>query len=1080
MKNYYIFLLFWINGVHHLPMCVAQCNEFAVYTMQNGLSGNEMHSFPVLDQKQNLWVSINSNKINVLNNGHFVKSYGRDDGLIADHVDKIVANQNGRILCLSGGKGVSIFDKQNWYSFTVTAPFAAEWQRQPALFDEQGAVYLYDTVKQVLKTPFQLPFIPKGTFLTQVLKSTEIDVLYFFVNQGNTDWIVHWQQGKLDTIKLPSKQAHWKLIEGNLVGYMPHLNQVWVLENKKWIKQTIPFTADVLQSSDNQLFIKQKINDKFSTVYEWIPTSFFKKQFTIQYSSEIKGIAKDPNGLFWVTTSSGLLKVYPNLVHYKVENYPILDELQAICGDRRHNIWFGSYSKGFSFLSALDDYSIQPVDKSIPFKRVMPSNLVLKDGRMLYSIEDKNGILATDGVQWKMYPPNMVGFYFSRLKDGRILWGTAGQGLAISEGTDANALSSKWRFFDAKKGYPFGNVLTATEDTYGRIWMGRLNHGLAVYLPQKDTILSWKVTSDPKSFGLEASVCDKNGNLWFGGLRGLHFLKNSADLDVYNLTFKDFQKISESVIGDKKVYSLQIYKDNYLIIGTEKGFGILNLTNFYLSKQPQLLFFNGENGFSPEGCEQNAIWIDSFRLGKGWIGHDSGATLADLDQMIAQFAPFSIRADSLNCNNKLNYFLKKDLDIPERGQESRIHFSSSEKDIVSFFYKIDEIGEYLYTPKPYISLPPTLNSGNHILRLVAMAVDGNISEEKVFKITIPYPFYQTWWFWFIIVSIIISGLWYWNKLTQLEIQSKSQKIQLQETEIALQESKIESQASKLQLQESEIALQESKIESQASKIQLQASELQLQESAIELQDSKIQLQEFKLQLQRLESKVIVNQLNPHFIKNSFNFLQIRLRRFKDLIGVDYASKLDKSITSVFHQSVKGKLYHTLGEELGVVKNHLDMECMRYSKPGEKLIQYQIMESKIKDLMNVRIPLFQIQIHCENAVKHGLRNNEETDGGGMIWIDFKETADYLLIYIQDNGVGRQKAIEIESTNAIHTNSGQGVKMLNQFHKLLNEKNKNTQLQIGQFYTDNIFANDENENCGTKVTIQLPKQNFSYEI
>jgi LytS/YehU family sensor histidine kinase len=131
-------------------------------------------------------------------------------------------------------------------------------------------------------------------------------------------------------------------------------------------------------------------------------------------------------------------------------------------------------------------------------------------------------------------------------------------------------------------------------------------------------------------------------------------------------------------------------------------------------------------------------------------------------------------------------------------------------------------------------------------------------------------------------------------------------------------------------------------------------------------------------------------------------------------------------------------------------------------------------------MHIKIPLFQLQIHCENAVKHGLRNNEDTDGGGMIGIDFEETTDYLFIYIQDNGVGRQKAIEIEAKSAKNTNTGQGVKMLNQFHAMLNKKNKDTQLSIHQFYTDNIFLNDDNEGCGTKVTIQLPKQNFNYEI
>jgi sensor histidine kinase YesM len=126
---------------------------------------------------------------------------------------------------------------------------------------------------------------------------------------------------------------------------------------------------------------------------------------------------------------------------------------------------------------------------------------------------------------------------------------------------------------------------------------------------------------------------------------------------------------------------------------------------------------------------------------------------------------------------------------------------------------------------------------------------------------------------------------------------------------------------------------------------------------------------------------------------------------------------------------------------------------------------------------LNIPLFQLQIHCENAVKHGLLNNEVV--GGTIWIDFKETMDYLWIDVVDNGVGRRVATEIAQASETRS-TGQGIKMLTNLHTILNQKNQPfTPFQISQFYTDAIFKHGPEGDFGTKVTIQLPK-NFIYDL
>jgi sensor histidine kinase YesM len=101
----------------------------------------------------------------------------------------------------------------------------------------------------------------------------------------------------------------------------------------------------------------------------------------------------------------------------------------------------------------------------------------------------------------------------------------------------------------------------------------------------------------------------------------------------------------------------------------------------------------------------------------------------------------------------------------------------------------------------------------------------------------------------------------------------------------------------------------------------------------------------------------------------------------------------------------------------------------------------------------------IQIHVENALKHGLLPRDE---GGMLQIRISIENEYILITVSDNGIGREQA----AINVSHS-TGRGMRILAQLFETYNKHNK---LPLRQEIED--LTDEENNPCGTQVRIFVP--------
>jgi tetratricopeptide (TPR) repeat protein len=145
----------------------------------------------------------------------------------------------------------------------------------------------------------------------------------------------------------------------------------------------------------------------------------------------------------------------------------------------------------------------------------------------------------------------------------------------------------------------------------------------------------------------------------------------------------------------------------------------------------------------------------------------------------------------------------------------------------------------------------------------------------------------------------------------------------------------------------------------------------------------------------LNQKLLLSQMNPHFIFNSIDNIQSLIYNKQDKEAVNYLTKFSKLTRQILENSNEN--YILLSEELAMIDNYLVIQQLLYNNKFD----FRIEVDKTLDTETILLPPMLTQPFIENAIKHGLRN---TTTKGFIEICFKFNNNKLLFEITDNGVG----------------------------------------------------------------------------
>lgn len=218
----------------------------------------------------------------------------------------------------------------------------------------------------------------------------------------------------------------------------------------------------------------------------------------------------------------------------------------------------------------------------------------------------------------------------------------------------------------------------------------------------------------------------------------------------------------------------------------------------------------------------------------------------------------------------------------------------------------------------------------------------------------------------------------------------------------------------------------------------------------------------KLQLEQEVHKSVLasikSQMNPHFLFNALNTIQAYIYTNDKENASIYLGKFSDLTRSILDMSNKERI--PLSEEVRALRLYLDLEKLRF----EDTLNYEIKIDEDIDENWIHIPSMLIQPYLENAIKHGLlhKKNER-----KVTIEFQKQDHKLCVIIDDNGVGRKRAAELNILKNKQQHAGFA---LTANQKRLDILNYDTKRQIVMNITDKIdeFGNP----TGTRVTILIP--------
>lgn len=818
-------------------------------------------------------------------------------------------------------------------------------------------------------------------------------------------------------------------------------NGIYILKNKQWQAMAVPtlprytignitpkleFTGCSHDPESKSLFsvwyLDDNSHEKRYLLAEY-DDSDLRLRTTLIFSNLFwdlgtgRQIRKDRAGTIWATTAGNVLRLFPDQLYLPVSAPGMPSQAWGVAQTGDGNIWFSSYDIG---LACFDGLYLRPSPTALKnITKFNDGSLTDNNGHVYFNTAtQEDGILKFDGKNhWSFLAggKNVQGFYLNRDNNGRILWGTSALGLWILPEGKTGKDTTDWLKIDRSKGLLLDNVLTTLQDQNGRYWMGRTSQGVAMYDLNTKQVQNWLRSQDARNYGCASMAEDTRGNLWFGTDRGLCFFENRPDIGPDFDLQQHLLRVGIDFTGESTVLSCLAYDAHTLVIGNKEGLHLLDLDAFYGSPRRVLLrSLNLKNGYQAGPVGQNALYID--RDSCLWLTASNGAFRYNPHLLPRDMAIPQVFVDSLLASAIIYKDFSSSLPLGSDQRFLQIYFHAPPNpllyDNLRFEYRLtgDSVWVKILPGAAFVTFS-SLKAGSYRFELRAVK-EGLFSAPAVVVFRISPVLWETPLFWLLVLGLVIGigGLW-----RRREVKISHQQLQISQQQLQLEKS-INEMAGMLK---------------EKDKLQVQA---------------------------------IVNQLNPHFINNALQWLQVRVDEDEEAVRV--VGKLSENISTVFKNSRMKRAYHSMREEMKLTENYLFIQKCRF---GDKLTYEMPDEATLAKLENMCVPLMIVQIHAENAVEHGIRS--KSNGVGRVSISLREAEAYAVITIEDDGVGRNAAKKIGSKGTQN-----GTTMLRELEAIYNKQN---QLPLEQLYQDDIFVDAAGNGYGTRVIVRMPKDyNFEF--
>lgn len=487
----------------------------------------------------------------------------------------------------------------------------------------------------------------------------------------------------------------------------------------------------------------------------------------------VRSVFEDRGGILWVGTYSGALNkydrkkaIFKNYTQIPDQRYSLSDKnVWAIFEDNRGFIWVGT-NNGLNRLNRATGEIVQYFHKRTDHKS-LSHNLI----RAIFQDSYGDLWIGTEGGGMNRYNYQKDNFErftyesnnpYSISDDGlRYIYEDSKKNLWIATLNGLNRFDRKRKIFKRYYHHPndtkslCGNhVRYIYEDKRGAIWVATFS-GLSLYIKKEDKFISFQNSpSNPNSLLNNRVLCmyeDHAGRFWIGTYGGGLEL-----LDRDEFIFTHYSK--EAGISHDAIYGILEDQEGNLWMSTNQGLlkfnpdtkevrifemsdGIqgneFNGNAFFKNRQGEM-FFGGINGFtlfSPQDVKQNThipeIVLTSIKKYNQEI---------PLDQAV-------YKTDKIKLTYRDNFL---------SFEFAALDFSTPSKN--KYAYKLEGFDQdWIYCDTRRFANYTNLNGGQYTFRVKGTNNDGVWNEKGLsINIYIEPPFWQTWWFKFIMVMCLLT------------------------------------------------------------------------------------------------------------------------------------------------------------------------------------------------------------------------------------------------------------------------------------------------------------------------------------
>lgn len=165
----------------------------------------------------------------------------------------------------------------------------------------------------------------------------------------------------------------------------------------------------------------------------------------------------------------------------------------------------------------------------------------------------------------------------------------------------------------------------------------------------------------------------------------------------------------------------------------------------------------------------------------------------------------------------------------------------------------------------------------------------------------------------------------------------------------------------------------------------------------ELKHSLAVITEKEKEEQRIKFSLLISQIDPHFIYNTINSINYlaRRHRYRDVI------KVNSALIYILQDRLRIndiEFTDSIEKEIKVIEQYIEIE--QYMYEGNFKLTWDVPE----ELYQRQIPKNMIQPLVENALFHGMINEETGELDGEIVISITEDDGDIIVNITDNGLG----------------------------------------------------------------------------